>query len=97
MKKIRVERQNGYYGIIRSLKIIVDGISIGSIKEGKTVIFEVPENSQEIWGKMDWGVTHRLNLCDYDLDKTIVFKAYLSIKILENLAIMKMPFKVFLR
>ncbi len=43
MKKIRVERQNGYYGIIRSLKIIVDGISIGSIKEGETVIFEVAE------------------------------------------------------
>lgn len=97
MNKIRVERRKGYGGTFRALDIIVDGTLLGSIKQGETIVFEVPEIGREIWGKMDWGVTHRLSLHDYAPDKTVVFKGSFSINPLKDLGVCKMPFKVFLR
>jgi hypothetical protein len=93
MRELRVERQKGYYGAFRALNIIVDGTPLGSIKQGETVVFEVPEIGQEIWGKMDWGETPRLSLHDYVPDKTVVFKGCSSFDPLKNLAVTKMPFK----
>ncbi len=97
MKQIRVERQKGYYGMARALDILVDGAPLGSIKQGETKVFELPEFGREIWGKMDWGETPRLSLHDYAPDKTVVFKGFFSINPLKNVAVTKMPFKVFLR
>jgi hypothetical protein len=97
MKQIRVERQKGYYGMIRALVILVDGTPLGSIKQGETIIFEVPEIGQEIWGKMDWAETPHLSLQGYNPDKTVVFKGCFSLNPFKNLGVSNMPFKVFLR
>lgn len=96
-KQIRVERQEGYFGMVRSLEIIADGVSIGRIDQGKTLIFDVPDACQQVWGKMDWGETIRLDISDYDLGQIVVFRGYFTFNLLKGLGIGKMPFKVFLR
>ncbi|MCH8522412.1 MAG: hypothetical protein LAT60_10770, partial [Glycocaulis sp.] len=78
MKQIRIERQKGYYGALRTLDIFVDGARLGRISQGESKVFEVQEMGGEIWGKMDWGKTHKLSLHDYDPSKAIVFKAYFT-------------------
>ena len=82
---------------LRSLQIIVDGTVLGVIKYGETAVFESPDSGQEIWGKMDWGITPRLTLSDYAPDKTVVFEGYVTLNPLKNLGLMEMPFKVFLK
>ena len=97
MKQIKVERQKGYYGIFRMLKIFVDGSQLGSIKQSETIVFELPEIGREIWGKMDWGETPHLSLRDYSPDKTVVFKGYFTSNPLKGLGLSKLPFKVFIQ
>ena len=97
MNQIRVERQKGYYGMARKLEIFVDGVGIGRIKQGQTLMFDVPDGCQQIWGKMDWGETIRLDISGYQLDQTIVFKAYFTFNLLKGVGLANLPFKVFLR
>jgi phosphoglucomutase len=55
MIQIRVERQKGYFGVIRALEIIVDGTSLGRINQGQTLIFDAPDG----WNiNDDCGSTH---------------------------------------
>ena len=97
MKKISIQREKGYYGMARALKIIVDGKHIGKINQGQAMVFDLPENHQEIWGQMDWGKTRRLDISHYNLNMTIVFKAYFTFNPLKSLGLAKLPFKVFYR
>ena len=97
MKKIRIQRQHGYYGMLRALHIYVDHIRIGKIKQGQTLEFNLPDRHQKIWGKMDWGKTERLDISDYTLDKTIVFKGYFSFNPFKALGLAELPFNIFQR
>ncbi|MDT9180981.1 MAG: hypothetical protein P5684_25835 [Limnospira sp. PMC 1238.20] len=97
MKQIRIERQKGYYGVLRALDVFVDGARLGKLKQGETKVFEVQEISGEIWGKMDWGKTHNLSLHEYDPGKAIVFKAYFTLNPFKIFGISKLPFKVFVQ
>ncbi|QDZ39832.1 hypothetical protein FRE64_07680 [Euhalothece natronophila Z-M001] len=97
MKEIKVEWQNSDYGI-RALEIFVDEIHLGKIKQGETIVFEVPEIGREIWGKIEGGqTTPHLSLNDYTPDKTVVFKAYPKLNLFEQMGLSQIPFKVFLQ
>lgn len=95
MKQIRVERQAGFYGMVRSLEIIADGLILGRISQGAKQVFDVPESCREIWGKMDWGETVRLDVSNYDPTQTVVFKAFFTFNLLKGVGIGPLPFKVF--
>jgi hypothetical protein len=97
MIQIRVERQKGYFGVIRALEIIVDGTSLGRINQGQTLIFDAPDGVREIWGKMDWGKTRRLDIANYNLDKTVVFKGLFTVNLFRSLGLLDIPFSVHLR
>lgn len=97
MKKIRIERQKGYYGMIRALEIIVDGVSVGKINQGQTFTFDAPDSGREIWGKMDWGQTDRLDISSYNLSQNVVFRGRFTLNFFRSLGIANMPFDVFLR
>ena len=97
-KQIRVERQKGYYGMFRVLKIVIDGNIVAELKQSETATtIDVPAGAQEIWGKMDWGKTKKTHIEDIPDGKILVFKAYFTLNPLRNMAIMKMPFKIFFR
>jgi len=97
MGKIRIERQKGYYGMMRALKIIADGVEVGAIKQGQILIFDVPDGCQEIWGKMDWGETERLDVTDYRMDQTVVFKGRLTLNVFKGLGLSALPFEISVR
>ena len=97
MSTIRIERQKGYYGIFRALKIIADGVEVGAIKQGQTLVFELPDDCQKIWGKMDWGETERLDITDYRMDQTVVFKGKLTLNIFKGLGLSELPFEISVR
>ena len=97
VNRIRVERLKGYYGNLRSLEVIVDGVSVGRIKQRRKEVFELPEDSRQIWGKMDWGETDRLDISRYDFSKqSVFFKGRFSWSSAKNLGLGTMPFDVFL-
>ncbi|WP_395375484.1 hypothetical protein [Marinicella sp. W31] len=79
------------------LKIFADGIEIGVIKQGQTLIFEVPDHCHKIWGKMDWGETQRLDISNYKIDQTVVFKGRLTLNIMKNLGFAELPFDISVR
>ena len=97
MSTIRIERRKGYYGIFRALKIFADGIEIGAIKQGQTLIFEMPDHCQKIWGKMDWGKTESLDISDYGMHQTVVFKGRFTFNLIKNLGLAELPFDVSVR
>ena len=97
MSQIRVERKKAYYGMVRALEVIVDGVRVGKIRQGQTLVFDAPDDCKEIWGKMDWGETVRLDISDYNASQTVVFKGRFTLNIFKNLGVSTMPFDVELR
>ena len=92
-----MERSKGFYGICRTLELVVDGVSIGGIKHKQKEVFEIPADAREIWGKMDWATTERLDISGYQFSKeTVVFQSRFTWNTSKNLGVDKMPFEVFL-
>ncbi len=92
MRAIQVRRDRGYYGMIRSLELIVDGFAVGKIEQGHTIGLQVPENARHIWGRMDWGETTRLELPGEGA--TVVFQGYFTLNPLRNLGVQPLPFRI---
>jgi hypothetical protein len=97
MLRIQIERQLGFYGMIRALVIVVDGVPVARIQQRESIVVEVPPGSREIWGKMDWGETERLNLHEYRPDLIVVFRGYFTLNPFKTLGITQLPFKAFFR
>jgi hypothetical protein len=53
MATIYVSR-TGWYGLLRSYKILVDGVVIASLWRGRTVAIEVEPGAHSVATKMDW-------------------------------------------
>lgn len=83
--------------MLRALEIMVDGTSLGRMNQGQTMTFEAPDGAREIWGKMDWGKTCRLDIANYDLNQTVVFKGLFTLNLFRSLGIAEIPFSVHLR
>lgn len=96
-RQILIERKPGYYGMIRTLRILVDGVLVARIGQGETLPVDIPAGSREIWGKMDWGETVRVGIASCTPDKILVFRSYFTLNPFKNFGISKLPFEVFLR
>jgi len=95
MPKIRIVRQPGFYGMFRSLVIVVDGVTVGRITQGREIVVEVPAGSREIWGEMDWGKTPRLSLENHSPACAVVFKGYFTFNFISGVGITPLPFLIF--
>lgn len=96
-RQILIERKPGYYGMVRTLRILVDGALVARIGQGETLLVNIPAGSREIWGKMDWGETVRVGIPSCTPDKILVFRSYFTLNLFKNFGISKLPFKVYLR
>ena len=81
--------------MVRELHIIVDGKKVGAISQGDSITLDIPINAKEIWGKMDWGTTQRINFDSLDLNQPIMFKAYFTLNPFRNMGLMNLPFKLY--
>ncbi len=97
MRQLRIERRKGAYGIFRSLEIVVDGITVGTVKHGQSIVVDVPEASRQIWGKMDWAETDRVDLDECGVGHMIVFQGYFTWDLLKGMGVSPMPFEVFVK
>ena len=95
MKQIRIERQKGFYGLFRTLKIVVDGDNVAELKQGRSIMLDLPIDAREIWGEMDWGKTKRMPLDNIDNNKVLVYKGFFTFNHARNVGVKEMPFKVF--
>lgn len=97
MKQLRVERQKGYYGMFRVLKIVIDGEVVAELKQEQSITIDVDNDAKEIWGKMDWARTERMKIDNIPASKVLVFKAYFTLNPFRNIGLLPMPFKIFFK
>lgn len=55
MRTITVVRNKGLYGIWRAAVLLADDVEIGRVRHGCTVEMELPEHTENLFVKMDWG------------------------------------------
>jgi len=85
---------SGYFGKIRKLRLLVDGVDVGEIGDGETVEIDVPEYGEMIYGKMDWGKTVQIPLRSVADTDTITFEPYSTINLFRQLGILPIPIRV---
>lgn len=89
--KITIIRNKGYYGRMRTAKIIADGNEIGLIKSGETVNLKIPEQANNLYIKMDWARSKPYPINELNDGQTIYINARFSFNPLRNLGIMTIP------
>ncbi|MEM7516283.1 MAG: hypothetical protein AAF368_05085 [Planctomycetota bacterium] len=95
MKAISVRRNKGWYGRLRKLSVVVDGVTMAALRAGETLSLKVEESSRRIWGEMDWGRTEVLLLDKVRAGQAVKFDAYFTFNPLRAFAVQALPFRVF--
>ncbi|EPR74530.1 hypothetical protein ADIWIN_0430 [Winogradskyella psychrotolerans RS-3] len=62
MTKIRIERNSEWNNKAREIGIYIDGEKAGTIDDGKTQEFEVESGKHEIYAKIDWCRSQKIEL-----------------------------------
>jgi hypothetical protein len=94
MKKLKVIRMSGYYGMIRKLGIYIDGQKVGDVGNGSETMIDVPDGGVSLEGRMDWGKTDAVGLAALKDGQTITFTTFFSFNPLRGLGLANLPFKV---
>ena len=94
MMKITMIRNKGYYGRMRTAKIIADGNQIGSIKSGETVNIKIPEEANNIYIKMDWAKSKPYPTNNLKEGQVIYVNTWFTFNLLRSLGIMTIPIAI---
>jgi len=62
MRKIRVERNSEWNNKARAIGIYIDGEKVGTINDGETQEYEVENGKHEIFAKIDWCRSPKIEL-----------------------------------
>ena len=65
----RIIRDSGYVDRLRSYQIMLDGRSVGDIRNGGRVEFDVPPGRHQIYMKLDWC---RSNVVDFEAKQGVI-------------------------
>jgi len=91
MPSITVTRNKGWYGRIRTAKIMADNVEIGQVKSGETVDVQVPEHSTNLYAKIDWGWSHPYPVGDIRDGQTLYMNAWFTFNPLSNSGMIPIP------
>lgn len=94
MRKFTIKRDTGIYGVLRDIKIYVDGLCLGKIASGQTMEFELPDDARELYGKIDWGKTNILSTQTFESGTHLKLTAWFSVNPLRMLGIQPLPVKI---
>jgi hypothetical protein len=94
MKKVVVSLRDGYFGKYRRLKILVDGLEVGSLSQGERQALNVPDAAKNLEGKMDWGRTKSVDISNLSIGDIVVFEPNFSTNPFKMLGLAKLPIKV---
>ena len=92
-KQIVLHRK-GAYAMFRSLRIFVDGVEIGKLKNKGQLVLDVPADALELYGVMDWSETPRVNLNEVASGDEILFRGRFTFKRSEQLGLPHLPFTI---
>lgn len=70
MASIRIKRSNEYINALRVFEVLVDGVLVGSIRNGETKEFPVAAGRHAVMAKIDW-CTSSVVLVDVHEDETV--------------------------
>ena len=71
-KHITIRRERGFYGILRALRVNVDGKELLRIKHGQVLPAVLPAHAKVISLQMDWVHTEPFSLLDVKDGDTLV-------------------------
>lgn len=91
MPLITVTRNNGAFGRIRTAKIMADNIEIGQVKCGESVNVQVPDDSTNLYAKMDWGRSLPYPVSNITEGQEVYMNAFFTFNPLRSLGIMPIP------
>jgi len=89
--KVTMVRNKGYYGRMRTAKIMADGDEIGLIKSGETISITIPEQANNIYIKADWARSEPYPINKLKEGQTIYINAWFTFNPLRSLGIMTIP------
>ena len=64
MAKIELTRSSEYANRMRKIKVLLDNQEIGTISNGQTKVFDIPDGEHRLQTKIDWLVS---NPVDFDI------------------------------
>jgi len=73
MAKIRIERNSEWNNKARAIGIYIDGKKVGTINDGETQEYQVDNGKHEIFMKIDWCRSPKINL-DITENETKILK-----------------------
>lgn len=91
MPKVTITRNDGWFGRIRTAKIMADGLEIGQVKSGESVEVQIPDRSENLYIKMDWGRSKPYPVSGIKDGQTIYANAWFTLNPLRNIGIISIP------
>ena len=91
MASITVTRNQGWFGRFRTAKIMADDVEIGQVKSGETIEVDVPDNSTNLYAKMDWGRSQPYPVCNIKDGQTIYMNAWFTLNLMRNVGLIPIP------
>jgi len=92
--KITMVRNKGYYGRMRTAKIIADGNEIGLIESGETVDIKIPEQANNIYIKMDWAQSKPYPINTLKEGQVVYVNTWFTFNLLRGLGVMNIPIAI---
>ncbi len=95
---LTVTRNRGKYGAARALVLYAKtpsgNVRLGTVKHGKTITVNVPQDAITIYGKMDWCKSVPLDLTFYSGGETVYANLWFTLNPLRLMGIPTMPCKI---
>ena len=91
MLTITVTRNKGWYGRIRTAKIMADDEEIGQVRSGESVNVQVPAHSKNLYAKMDWGRSTPYPVSNITDGQTIYMNAWFTFNLLRGIGVAPIP------
>jgi len=92
---LTVTRNSAWYGRARALMIYAQTpsgkVKLGKVKSGKSVTVNVPNDAEQLYGKMDWGSSLPLDLAFISAGETVYANLWFTLNPLKIFAITGIP------
>jgi len=74
--KVKIARYQDFFGIMRKLKVFIDGEHVGNVHWNSSNDFSISSGSHQLFVKMDWCKSEPINI-DIDENETIKYEVTL--------------------
>lgn len=93
MTEIIISRNKGWFGRMRTAIILADNVEIGRVKSNESVNVKIPEQTRNLYIKMDWGKSSAYPVNKIKNGQTLYMNARSTMSPLRMLGISSIPIK----